>query len=237
LFVVALIFAAAAAPAAADTTLVPRDGQVWTASEPHELVVYASDYAALPAAFAFAVATSPATGADGLLADPIARAVAPAQPAHPGIYAAPVALATPGTYYWQAAYADDDGDTYASAIHTLTIVAPPPPDAPAPPVALAPPVAPPPAATPRPPDVATVRIAVRRAIHAATRRVARGLVYRCTRAPAAATCRPSWHDVRFGYRGTLRLSFAASPIAATFTGTRRLRGHARARAVTWATSV
>jgi hypothetical protein len=67
--------------------------------------------------------------------------------------------------------------------------------------------------------------------------VPRGLVYRCVRAPAAATCRPSWHDVRARYRGTLQLSFAASPITATFRGTRAARGHRRAHAVTWARSL
>jgi hypothetical protein len=104
-------------------------------------------------------------------------------------------------------------------------------------VLVPPPVAPLPVAAPRAPDAATVRIAVRRAIHAATHMVPHGLVYRCTRTPAAATCRPSWHDVRFRYRGTLQLSFAASPITARFTGTRAPRHHGRARVVTWTTSV
>ena len=237
LLVVALVLGAAAAPAAADTTLVPRDGQVWTAADTHELVAYASDYEELPRAFAFAVATSPAIDADGLLAAPIDRFAAPAQPDRPGIYAAPIALGTPGTYYWQAAYAGEDGDTYALPIRTLTIVAPPPPDAPEPPVAVPPPVASPPPATLPAPDAATVRIAVRRAIHVATHMVSRGLVYRCARAPAAATCRPAWHDVRFRYRGTLRLRFGATPITAAFTGTRVPHGHRRARPVTWATTI
>src|SRR3954452_12578346 len=80
LVVVALILGVLAAPAAAQTeplppgtTVVPRDGQVWTASswpdatpfEMQELVVYASGYEDLPDAYAFAVATSPATTPDG----------------------------------------------------------------------------------------------------------------------------------------------------------------------------
>jgi hypothetical protein len=246
-----------AAPAAAETeplppgtVVLPGDGQVWTASawpsatpfEMHEFAVYALDYEELPDRFVFAVAASPATDADGLLADPVDRYVATAQADRPGIYAAPTDLGarwlgTPGTYAWQASYLDDDGDTYASPVRTLSVVAPPPPDAPSRPVLVPPPVAPLPVATPRAPDAGTVRTAVRRAIHAATHMVPRGLVYRCVPTPAAATCRPSWRDVRFRYRGTLRLSFAASPIAATFTGTRVARGHRRARAVTWATSL
>ena len=67
-----------------------------------QLVVYATDYAELPDAFAFAVATSSATGPDGLLAAPIDGYTAPAQALHPGIYAALTSLGarwlgTPGT--------------------------------------------------------------------------------------------------------------------------------------------
>ena len=179
--------------------------------------------------------------ADGLLADPIDRYDAPAQAGRPGIYAAQTSLGaqwlgTPGTYYWQATYADDDdGDIYASAVRTLKVVAAPPPAPPAPPIAVAPPTpaAPAPAVTPRPPDAATVRLAVRRAIHHATHMLARGLVYRC----AGATCRPSWHDFRNRYRGTLQLTFGPSAITAAFTGTRAPRGHGRARTVTWRTTV
>jgi hypothetical protein len=250
---VALILGVLAAPAAAQTeplpagtTLVPRDGQVWTASswpgatpfEMQEFVAYASDYAELPEAYAFAVASSPATGPDGLLAAPIDRYLAPAQPLHPGIYAALTALGarwlgTPGTYYWQASYADDDGDTYASAVRALTILAQPPPDPPAVPIT----VAPPPAASrpvdaPRPPSPGTVRIAVRRAIAAATHRSPRGLVYRC----AGSTCHPSWRDPRYRYRGRLHLEFGTSAISATFTGTRVARKHGHPRTITWATS-
>src|SRR4051812_16942874 len=91
-FVVALILGLTAAPAAADTEpfpagtgIVPRDGQVWTASswpaatpfEMHSFVVYLDDYEKLPDRFVFAVAATPATGSDGLLADPIDSYVAP----------------------------------------------------------------------------------------------------------------------------------------------------------------
>jgi hypothetical protein len=62
-------------------------------------------------------------------------------------------------------------------------------------------------------------------------------VYRCARAPAAATCRPSWRDVRARYRGTLQLTFGASAISATFRGTRVPRAYGRVRAVIWATSL
>jgi hypothetical protein len=246
--VVALILGVLAAPAAADTeplpvgtVVLPGDGQVWTAlSGPFEtpqLVVYAIDYTELPDAFAFAVATSPATDTGGLLAGPADRYIAPARPDRPGIYAAPIGLGGPGTYYWQASYAEGD-DVYASPVRTLTVIAQPSPDTPAPPVAPAPPTpAPPLVATPRPPAGATVRIAVRRAIHAATHMLARKLVYRCATAPAAATCHPSWRDVRFRYRGTLELTFGASPITAAFRGTREPRGHGHARGVIWATSL
>jgi len=241
---VALIFGALAAPAAADTeplpagtTIVPRDGEVWTAFETHDLAAYASDYDELPDAFAFAVAGIPATDANGLLAAPSGSYVAPAQAGHPGIYAATVTLGTPGTYYWQASYADDDGDTYASPVRTLKVIAPPPPDVPQPVIPFLPPRAPPAVATPRPPDAATVRIAVRRAIHRATHMVGRRIVYRCARTPAAATCRPSWRDFRFRYRGTLQLTFGPRAITATFRGTRVPRGHGHARAVTWTTSL
>jgi hypothetical protein len=239
--VVALLFGVLAAPAVADTeplppgtTLVPRDGQVWTTSQGQDFVAYASDYDELPDAFAFAVATSPATGPDGLLADPVDSYVAPAQADHPGIYAAQGSLATPGTYYWQASYADDDGDTYASPVRALKIIAPPPPDAPTAAVTVSPPPAAPlPVAVPRPPDAGTVRIAVRRAIHAATHMIPRALVYRCS----GVTCHPSWRDFRNRYRGTLHLDFGTSAITATFAGTRVPRRHGHARAVTWATSL
>jgi hypothetical protein len=254
------MFGLLAAPAAAQTeplpagtALVPRDGQVWTASswpaatpsEMRDLVAYASDYDELPDAFAFVVATSPATGPDGLLAAPIDRYAAPAQPQHPGIYAAQTSLGarwlgTPGTYYWQASYADEDeGEIYASPVRAVSVIAQPPPDAPTAPAAVvpAPRAAPAPLAAPRPPAPGSVRIAVRRAIAAATHMSPRGLVYRCADAPAAASCRPSWRDVRNRYRGTLQLAFGASAITATFTGTRVPRGHGRAHAVTWATSL
>jgi hypothetical protein len=235
--VVVLLLGMPAAPAAADTTLIPSDRQAWPAAQTQTFAAYVSDYDELPDAFTFTVATSPATDGHGLLATPIASFAAPAQPRRPGTYLAPATLGTPGTYYWQASYSDDDGDTYGSAVRTLTILAPPPPDPPTQPVLVPPPVAPLPVAAPRPPDTSTVRIAVRRAIHNATHMVPRGVVYRCVRTPAAATCRPSWHDVRARYRGTLQLSFRASPITAAFTGTRTARGHRRGRAVIWTTSL
>jgi hypothetical protein len=258
-FLVALIFGVLAAPALADTEplpagteVVPRDGQIWTASswpnatpfEMRDFVVYASDYEELPDEYAFAVAADPATDAHGILTNPIDRYEAPAQPLHPGIYAAPTSLGarwlgTAGTYYWQASYVDDDdGDLYISPVRALTIVAQPPSDPPVAPTLPAPARLPAvlPVATPRPPSPGTVRIALRRAIAAATHRSPRGIVYRCTRAPAAATCRPSWRDVRFRYRGTLSLTFGTSAITATFRGTRVPRKPGKVRAVTWATS-
>jgi hypothetical protein len=241
--VVALLFGLMAAPATADTeplpagtTVVPRDGQVWTASAPQDLVVYASDYDDLPDAFAFAVATSPATGPDGLLADPVARYTAPAELGHPGIYAARISLAAPGTYYWQATYADEDeeDDVYASDVRAVTVMPQPPPETPTTPVTVSPaPAAPLPVATPRPPDAATVRIAIRRAIHAATHMLPQRLVYRCR----DVTCRPSWRDFRNRYRGTLELTFGPAAVTARFAGTRVPRRHGRARAVSWTTTV
>src|SRR5205807_2074969 len=108
-------------PLPSGTVVLPSDGQAWTASswpnatpfQMQKFVAYASQYEALPDAFAFAVATSPATDANGLLRTPIDHYVAPAQPDHLAIYAAQTRLdatwlGAPGTYYWQASYVDDD---------------------------------------------------------------------------------------------------------------------------------
>src|SRR3954471_9007356 len=255
ILLVALMLGVMAAPAAAQTepmpsgtAIVPRDGQVWSASswpaatpfQMHAFVAYASTYDELPDAFVFTVANTPATGADGLLANAIDRYDAPAQPDHPGIYAATTSLGarwrgTPGTYYWQATYVEDDEDeAYASSVRAFTVIAQPPPDVAAPPAVILPP--PPtailPAPSPRPPDASTARAIVPRATAPATHRVARGLVYRC----AGAICRPSWRDARFRYRGTLTIAIGANGITASFTGKRTSSGRT-ARAVAWSTPV
>src|SRR5262249_13418093 len=79
------------------------------------------------------------------------------------------------------------------------------------------------------------RRAAARATPPATHRGPRGSTSRGPAAPAAATCRPTWRDVRYRYRGTLRLTFG-NAITATFRGTRVPRHHGHARAVTWAAS-
>jgi hypothetical protein len=91
-------------------------------------------------------------------------------------------------------------------------------------------------AAPAPPLAAsTTRIILRRSILAATHRSHRGLTYRCATAPAAATCRPSWRDLRYRYRGTLRISTGVGGITASFAGTRTTRTCERrcARSLTW----
>jgi hypothetical protein len=83
---------------------------------------------------------------------------------------------------------------------------------------------------------AAAREIVRRAIAAATHRIARGLVFRCVSAPGAATCRPSWRDTRFRYSGMLEITTGVSGIRATFTG-RRSGGGRRGRTISWSTAV
>jgi hypothetical protein len=94
---------------------------------------------------------------------------------------------------------------------------------------------------PPPPRLAasTARIIVRRAILAATHRSHRGLNYGCVTAPAAASCRPSWRDLRYRYRGTLQIQIGAAGIDVTFTGTRAARSCTGrcARALTWTTTL
>jgi hypothetical protein len=251
---IAMLTGALAAPASAQhaeplpagTWLVPRDGQTrpassWPAATPFEMAsftIYTSDYAEAPYDFDVAVATSPATDARGLLlaANVVDRYEAIPRRDFPDIYDARTALVAqwlsiPATYHWQASY-EHAGEIYAGPVRSLTVVPAPPPDPPQPPAARAPYVAPPPAALPPPPLAATTaRIVVRRLIAAGTHRLARGLVYRCASVPGGATCRPSWRDARYRYRGTMQLTPGAAGIAATFTGTRSRGAHARA--VTW----
>jgi hypothetical protein len=247
-----LVFAALAAPAAAQyaeplppgTWLVPADGAMihassWPAATPSEMqsfTIYTGDYATLPYDFDVDVATSPGTDPQGLLigANVIDRYEAVPRESLPHIFDARTALAaqwlaTPATYYWQASFTTGDGDVYAGPVRSLTVVSAPPPDPPQAPVPPVPYVAPPPPAPARPPLAATTaRRIVRRAIAQGTRRLARRLTYRCTTAPGAATCRPSWRDDRYRYRGTLRINAGANGISATFAGTRSRTGTPRA---------
>jgi hypothetical protein len=242
--------ARSAEPLPAGTWLVPRDGQTrpassWPAATPFEMAsftIYTSDYDEPPYDFDIAVATGPETDPEGLLvaANVIDRFEAVPRSDFPDIYDGRTVLdarwlANPATYYWQASYAHGV-EVYAGPVRSLTVIPATPPDPPQPPAARAPYVAPPPAApAPRPLAASTARIVVRRAIAAGTHRLPRGLVYRCTTAPGAATCLPSWRDARHRYRGTLRITSGAGGIAATFTGT-RMRG-SQARAVTWSATL
>jgi hypothetical protein len=197
-------------------------------TDPVGFAIYLDAYDALPYDVDVVVAR------DAALTDVVARYEAEPLDAFPTIYSATAGAwtATPGTYYWQAS---TDDETYP--LRTLNVVPAPPPDPPAAPVVTPPYVAPPPPAlTPRPLEASTAREIVRRAIAAATHRVARGLVYRCVSAPGAATCRPSWRDTRFRYRGTLQITTGVNGIAASFKGTRSGGGRA-ARSVAWSAPV
>lgn len=243
-----------AAPAEAGTWLVPRDGATrpassWpnaTPSEMTEFTVYWGDYASTPYDFDIEVATSPATDPDGTLANAtvIDRYQALPRPGFDDIFGARTALdarwlATPGTYYWQAAY-EEAGAIEALPVRSLTVTPATPPDPPQPRATPVPFVVSPPPAPVRPPLAAsTARIVTRRAIAAGTHRVARGVVYRCVTAPGAATCRPSWRDARHRYSGTLRITAGAGGIAAAFSGTRTDRACARrcSRRVSWSAAM
>jgi hypothetical protein len=227
-----VLFAALSAPAGAEEWLLPRDGLSVHAAHPVAFAFYLDDYDALPYDVDVVVAR------DAALTDVVARYEAEPLDGFPTIYSATPSpeeawTATPGTYYWQASYGDE-----VYPVRTLTVVPAPPPDPPSAPVVIAPYVAP----SPPPPAAravlaaGTAREIVRRAIAASTHRVARGLVYRCVSAPGAATCRPSWRDARFRYRGTLQITTGASGIRAAFTGKRTGGGRA-ARSVAWSTAV
>lgn len=231
---------------AAALWMVPRDGATlhtssWPAAKPSEMIeftIYWGEYGDAPYDFDIEVATSAATDPDGTLADANVIDRYEAYERLDDIFSARTELsapwlAAPGTYYWQA-HSDDD----VLPVRALTIVPAPPPDPPPPLAAPAPPyVAPPlPAPAPAPLSPSTVRVVVRRAIAAGTHRVPSALVYRCA---SAETCRPSWRDRRFAYRGTLRIASGLEGIAATFSGVRTLRSCPRrcSRDVTWKVSL
>ena len=216
---------ALAAPAHAETWLVPAQGLTVETSDSVGFTAYLDEYDELPYDVDIVVAR------DAALTDVVARYEAEPLAAFPTIYSVNASgwTETPGTYYWQASYGDA-----VFPVRQLTVVPAPPPDPPSAPVVTAPYVAPAPSATvtPRPPDASTARAIVLRAIAAATHRLARGLVYRC----AGATCRPSWRDTRFRYRGTLTIATGVSGITASFSG-KRSGGGRPARTVTWSTAV
>jgi hypothetical protein len=251
----ATLAALLAAPAEADTWLVPSDGATrpassWPNATPFEMTeftIYWDEYDQAPYDFDIEIATSPDTDDDGTLDDAnvIDRYEAPLKPGYDDIFAARTSpdrqwVATPGTYYWQAFYEEDDGTVGAQDVRSLTIVPAPPPDPPQQPVAPAPYIAsPPPAPPPQPLGPALARAIVRRTITSWTRRLAHGLAYRCATVPGAATCRPSWYDARHRYRGTLKIASGVHGIVATFSGTRTVRSCARrcTRRVSWATAM
>jgi hypothetical protein len=260
----ALLMVALAAPAASaqvepfpgQTWLVPGQSFLWRASswpvalpsEMFDFTIYLDEYDAPPEALEIEVSGVPDADPDGTLADATVIDRYEARPiaGHRVILTARTRtdarwLATPGTYYWQASYEEDENgeeELYASPIRSLTIFPAPPPDPPQarsvpPPVET---VVPSPPASGQPPLAArTARIVVRRAILAATHRGHKRLAYRCTTAPAAATCRPSWRDARYRYAGTIHIATAAHGITATFSGTRVERSCERrcARHVRW----
>jgi len=226
------LFMAFAAPANAEEWLLPRDGLSVHASHPVGFALYLDDYDTLPYDVDVVVAS------DSTLTDVVARYEAEPLDGFPTIYSATPSAddpwtATPGTYYWQASYGDE-----VYPVRSLIVVPAPPPDPPVSPVLGAPYVAPapPPPAARATMAAGTAREIVRRAIAAATHRIARGLVYRCVSAPGAATCRPSWRDTRFRYRGTLAITTGVGGIHAVFTG-RRSGGERAARTVAWSTAV
>ena len=248
-------------PLPGDSRVVPADGASWRAAswpdptvfEMVDFAIYLDEYAADEEVddFDVEVSTSPALDPDGTLADAdrIDAYVALPLAAHPEIFTVKTNLtaewvATPGTYYWQAHY-DEDGELYVSEVHRLTITPRPaadPPTVPAPTPALpAPVVATSLVPAPAPLPARTVRTWVRRAIDRATHRTPSGLVYRCRSSSAggAATCRPSWHDARFAYRGTLRISAGRATTQVAFTGTRAARSCRRrcVRGIQWSISL
>jgi hypothetical protein len=216
-----------AAPARAEEWLLPRDALNVYTGHPVAFAFYLDEYDGLPYDVDVVVAR------DAFLTDVVARYEAEPLPGFPTVFSATPSpeeawVATPGTYYWQASH---DDEVYE--VRSLIVIPAPPVDPPSPPVVVQPYVAPPPpAVAPRPPDPATARAIVRRAIAAATHRVARGLIYRC----AGTTCRPSWRDARFRYRGTLQIATGMGGITAAFTGKRTGGGRA-ARSVAWSTPV
>lgn len=263
-----LLGAVLAAPAHAQvepfpehTWVIPRDGFVWrAASSPTALpsqmldftiyLNYVDEYAELPEDVDVEVATSPATDADGTLADAgvIDRYEAHPVPGYDGIFTARTRtdagwVARPGTYYWQATYEDyedEEEELYAGPVRALEIVPAPPPDPPQTFTLTAPPAPATPAApviAPQPIAATMARKIVRRAIVAGTHRSFRGLTYRCITAPGVATCRPTWRDQRYRYQGTLRIATGAAGISAVFTGTRAARSCTRrcAHAYRWTT--
>jgi hypothetical protein len=259
LILAAFLLGAFVTPAAAQveplpgkTWLVPADGaghpaSSWpdaTAVEMFEFSIYADDYDEQPASFDVEVAASPALDPDGTLADAnrLDAYVATASAAFPETFSARTNVASRwlsivGTYYWQAHYEEEDGELYGTDVRRLAIT---PRAAPDPPAAMAPPspfIAPKPATiVPAPLSASTVRIIVRRAIVDGTHRSPTGLVYRCA---GATTCRPSWRDARYAYRGTLQISSGLAGLHASFIGTRTTRSCARrcTRTVHWSTSL
>jgi hypothetical protein len=209
---------ALATPAHAEEWLIPRDGLTVDTGDAVSFTAYLDEYDELPYDVDVVVARDPG------LTDVVARYEAEPLAAFPTIYSVSASGWQVGTYYWQASYGDD-----VFPVRGLNVIAAPAPDPPASGVVVAPyvPPAPPPAVTPRPPSPSTARAIVRRAIAAATHRAARGLIYRC----AGATCRPSWRDTRFRYRGTLAITLGVDGIHAAFTGTRS------GRRVTWSVTV
>jgi hypothetical protein len=244
--------AAQVEPLPGETWAVPRDGasrpaSSWpeaTPSEMLEFTIYADGYEQAPLPFDVEVSRSPALDPDGTLAnaDRIDAYVATPRATAPEIFSARTNVASqwlsiPGTYYWQAHYEDADGELYGTDVRRL-VITPRPETAPAAAASPAPSFAAPapPAFVPAPLPAGTVRIIVRRAIVAATHRSPSRLVYRCA---SAATCRPSWRDTRYAYRGTLQISSGLAGLHASFTGTRTTRSCTSrcTRTVAWSTSL
>jgi hypothetical protein len=240
---------AAAEPWPPPSVALPADGaerpaSLWPAASPADAVGFALyTYAPfLPASFAVEVASGPDTDLDGTLADAatVDRLVATPLPGFTGIFAArtgPAArwTATPGTYFWQASTtrADCDPCVFASPVRRLVVRPRTPADDAAPdaggsggPASGGVPAA----AGPAYLDVPRLtRAHARRAVRAEVRRRTglppRGLRARCAlRTPFDATCRSSWRDASFRYRGTMFVWAGAGGTGASFSGTRTVRG-------------
>ena len=255
---------AAAEPLPPGSYATPADGASRAASswpeasnfEMFEFTIYSDFPAGADEHYDLEVAAGPELDPDGTLAD-AARVDAYAAPRRAGttdIFSARTNvaarwLATPGTYYWQAYYREPDepGEPpYATPLQRITITPqrePDPPDPPRDPRPLAAPAPLPPA--PPPPlaaktaarlTLSAARQAVRLAIRRETGRRPRGLTPACEReTDFIVTCRPSWRDARFTYRGVMTLRSRPGGIHVSLRGSRAKRSCPRRcrRAIRW----
>ena len=241
-------------PLPAPSTVLPADNasrpaSSWPAAKPFEAVdftLYVSAPFLASAQYVVEVATSPSADTDGTLADAarIDRLVATPRAGFGGVFSVRTSVdarwvGTPGTYWWQAyatrtdPAAGCDPCVYASPVQRLVLTPRRPGDAADTPADFAP-SGPGPAAGPSYPGVAPLtRAAARAAVRAAVRRRTgerpRRLRTRCAfPTPYDATCRSTWRDLSFRYRGTAFVWSGEGGTGASFSGTRSVRGCRRA---------